>query len=85
MSQWFATQALEEVTQKWRRLAESRRAHFVELHRSGRWKHYFTEEQFLRRMREAIHASERWAEIAPASEEALAQEHPSGLPNRTAA
>ena len=65
MSQWLSTPALEEVAQKWRALAERRRAHFVELYQSGRWKRYYTEEQFLHCMREAMRASERWAEIAP--------------------
>ena len=41
---------------KWRDLAERRRAHFVELYHSGRWKHYYSEERFLQRMREAIRA-----------------------------
>jgi hypothetical protein len=64
MSHWHST-ALEEAAQKWRALAERRRADFVEFYRSGRWKRYYTEEQFLHRMREAIRASERWAKIAP--------------------
>src|SRR5205807_9859497 len=38
MSQWLSTPALDEVAQKWRALAERRRAHFVELYHSGRWK-----------------------------------------------
>jgi uncharacterized repeat protein (TIGR03809 family) len=59
------TGALDAVAHKWRRLAERRRAHFIELFYSGRWKHYYTEEQFLQRMREVIRAAERWALIAP--------------------
>ena len=59
--------ALDKVAHKWRRLAERRRAHFVELYYSGRWKHYYTEERFLLSMREAIRAAERWAMIAPPS------------------
>jgi len=55
----------DEVAHKWRALTERRRAHFVELYQSGRWKHYYSEEQFLYRMREAVALSERWAEIAP--------------------
>jgi uncharacterized repeat protein (TIGR03809 family) len=55
----------DEVAQKWRALTERRRAHFIELYQSGRWKHYYSEEQFLYRMREAVALSERWAEIAP--------------------
>ena len=72
--------ALIEVSHKWRELAERRRAHFVELYHSGRWKHYYTEEQFLRRLREAINTSERWAEIAPPPEEL-----PPAVIHRTAA
>jgi uncharacterized repeat protein (TIGR03809 family) len=64
MSQWLSTPALEEAAQKWRALAERRRAHLVALYHSGRWKRYYSEEQFLHRLREAIRVSERWAEIA---------------------
>jgi uncharacterized repeat protein (TIGR03809 family) len=53
-----------EVARKWRDLADRRRAHFVELYRSGRWTRYYTEEQFLVRMREVIRASETWAQLA---------------------
>ncbi len=73
-----------QVAQKWRALAERRRAHFLELYHSGRWKHYYSEEQFLHRMREAIRSSERWAEIAPPPEEAR-PEHIATETRRTAA
>jgi len=53
-----------DVARKWRDLADRRRAYFVELYRSGRWKHYYTEEQFLVRMREVIYAAETWAQLA---------------------
>jgi hypothetical protein len=53
-----------EVARKWRDLADRRRAHFVELYRSGRWTRYYTEEQFLARLREVIGASEAWARLA---------------------
>jgi uncharacterized repeat protein (TIGR03809 family) len=79
--------ALQEVAHKWRRLAEKRRAYFVELYHTGRWKHYFSEEQFLSSLRDAIRASERWAEIAPfPPREAARQEDGSAVPpQRTAA
>jgi uncharacterized repeat protein (TIGR03809 family) len=48
-------------------LAERRRAHFLDLYESGRWRRYYDEEQFLYRMREAIGLAERWAEIASRS------------------
>ena len=64
MSERPPAHALEEVAQKWRLLAERRCAYFLELHRSGRWRRYYSEEQFLARLREAIELSERWTEIA---------------------
>jgi uncharacterized repeat protein (TIGR03809 family) len=57
--------SLDGVAQKWRALAERRRAHFVDMFASGRWKHYYTEQQFLQIVREAIQQCERWAMIAP--------------------
>ncbi len=88
--------ALDKVAHKWRRLAERRRAHFIELFHSGRWKHYYTEAQFLQYMRDAIRATERWALIAPPSAEAekippvedalpAAASSPDGGPRRDAA
>ena len=53
-----------EITRQWRALAEQRRAHFVELYDSGRWRHYYTEEQLLARMREAIRLAETWEQLA---------------------
>ena len=53
------------VALRWRDLAERRRDHFLELYQSGRWKHYYTDEEFLKAMREAIMLAERWAAIAP--------------------
>jgi uncharacterized repeat protein (TIGR03809 family) len=80
--------ALEEVAQKWRALAERRCANFLELYESGRWKYYYSEEQFLRRLREAIRLSERWAELAPPPEGDAAAEQTQRVvapPRRTAA
>jgi uncharacterized repeat protein (TIGR03809 family) len=59
----------ERVSLKWRALAEGRRAHFHDLYRSGRWKRYYTEEEFVADMRDAIDIAERWAAIAPLPEE----------------
>ena len=71
------------TAQRWRALAERRRAHFVELYHTGRWKRYYSEEQFLHRLRDAIRASERWAEIAPVLP--AAEEFDARLPERAAA
>src|SRR5262249_28516977 len=64
MSARLPAHALDAVAQKWRALAERRRAHFLDLYDSGRWRRYYNEERFLYRMREAAGLAERWAEIA---------------------
>jgi uncharacterized repeat protein (TIGR03809 family) len=66
MAERFAP-TLDVVAQKWRDLAERRRAHFFALFHSGRWKRYYTEQQFLDCLREAVRMSERWVEIAASS------------------
>jgi len=56
-----------ELARRWRALAEQRRAHFLELYRTGRWKHYYDEQDLVVRMRETIHLLEMWNGIAPAA------------------
>jgi uncharacterized repeat protein (TIGR03809 family) len=87
MSTRLPGHALDEVAQKWRALADRRCAHFFELYYGGRWKHYYSEGQFLYRMREAIRLSERWAEIAPPPADDAAAEQAQGADRaqRTAA
>ena len=58
----------DQVTQRWRDLAERRRTHFIDLYESGRWKHYYTEAEFVIRMREVIQAAERWQKLASPGE-----------------
>jgi uncharacterized repeat protein (TIGR03809 family) len=64
-----ATVRLENVALKWRALAERRRDHHIELYKSGRWRHYYTEQEFIAEMRTAIALAQRWAKIAPRPEE----------------
>jgi uncharacterized repeat protein (TIGR03809 family) len=65
---------LDQLAQKWRDLADRRREHFVELYRSGRWRRYYTEEQFLAQMREVVRAAEAWALLADPREAAESAE-----------
>jgi hypothetical protein len=58
-----------QALQKWRELADRRRAHFVDLQKSGRWRRYYTEEQFRARMQEVVQAADAWAKIVPYSAE----------------
>ena len=64
-----ATLRWERVALKWRSLAEQRRDHHFDLYRSGRWVHYYTEEEFLTELRKAVALAEHWAEIAPSGRE----------------
>jgi uncharacterized repeat protein (TIGR03809 family) len=64
-----ATTKMERVALKWRELAERRRAHFIELYRSGRWKNYYSDDEFLAEMRAADALARHWAKIAPLPEE----------------
>jgi uncharacterized repeat protein (TIGR03809 family) len=62
-----------EITLKGRELAERRRAYLVELYDTGRWQHYYTQEQLLVRMREALKMIQTWERLAtPPSEQARA-------------
>ena len=58
--------AMDAAARKWRDLAERRRAHFIDLFRTGRWRHYYTDVQFLTEMRKASALADQWARIAPA-------------------
>ena len=65
MTELPASREFGKVAQKWRDLAEKRRAYFTELYRSGRWTLFYTDDEMLVRMREVIGAAQRWGEIAP--------------------
>jgi len=54
----------DAVARKWLALAERRRAHFVELRDSGRWKHYYTADELTEVMREVVRSRNQWAKLA---------------------
>jgi uncharacterized repeat protein (TIGR03809 family) len=56
----------DQVALRWRDLANRRRSHFVELYESGRWKHYYTQAEFILRLREVFQAAEQWEKLASA-------------------
>lgn len=63
---------LDDVARKWRDLADRRLAYYTELYRSGRWRHYYTQEHFALRMLDVIRAAKAWAD--------LAEKRPAALP-----
>jgi uncharacterized repeat protein (TIGR03809 family) len=54
----------EDVARRWHALAERRRAHFADLHRSGRWRKYYRERDFLAQMRETSLMADAWHKVA---------------------
>jgi uncharacterized repeat protein (TIGR03809 family) len=69
MTEPQAARRFAQTAQKWRDLVDRRCAHFIELHKTGRWKHYYDEAQFLLLMREAVVLAETWSVIAPRPED----------------
>src|SRR5437016_1134889 len=59
------------TAEKWRALAERRRAAIVALHRNGSWKDLYSEERFMALLREVITTADTWARIAPSPAEEL--------------
>jgi uncharacterized repeat protein (TIGR03809 family) len=56
----------DQVAQRWRDLADRRRSYFIELYESGRWKLYYSEADFVVRLREVVQAAEKWEKLASA-------------------
>ena len=56
----------DTIARKWCDLAQRRLDYYTELYRSGRWRHYYTEETLALRMLDVIKAVKLWAELSPA-------------------
>ena len=56
----------DQIAQRWRDLADRRRSHFVELYQSGRWKRYYSEAEFIARLREVFQAADQWERLVSA-------------------
>ena len=67
---------LDEISLKWRDLAQRRLDYFTELYRSGRWKHYYTPDAFTERMRDVVKAAKAWSHLAEraSAEQILAED-----------
>jgi|SRR5262245_38793685 len=89
MHDWEALRRFNKTAEKWRDLTEKRRLYFEDLHQSGRWKYYYTEALFYRRLGKSAELVELWrpvlkdrpAEPPPAPTPApKSVAHPAGLP-----
>ena len=54
----------DRIAAKWHALAQRRLAHVRELEHSGRWKHFYSEEQFGSYQREAERVAAIWKQLA---------------------
>src|SRR5215813_11516015 len=66
MTDQQALHRFNRTAEKWRDLAEKRRRYFEELHQSGRWKYYYTEALFYRRLGKATELVELWEPVLKA-------------------
>ena len=60
----------DSIARKWLDLAERRKAHFIDMYDSGRWKHYYSEAEMVAEMRAAVIACDDWAKIVGAAPQA---------------
>ena len=65
----------DSVARRWLALAERRQAHFIELADSGRWRHYFSRDQFHAEVRKAAALRDQWARLAGVPTDADALEY----------
>ncbi|HVG51123.1 MAG TPA: TIGR03809 family protein [Xanthobacteraceae bacterium] len=49
-------------------LAERRCAHLLDLHQSGRWRRFYTREEFMAQIGDATKAARQWQEMADAAD-----------------
>ena len=63
MSEPYPRSMSTDLIGRLRNLAERRRAHFLDLHETGRWRRYYSESEFAASEREAIDLANTWARM----------------------
>jgi len=54
----------DSIARRWLALVERRQEHFIDLSNTGRWRHYYTQTEFLNEMRKVLRVRDQWAAIA---------------------
>ena len=54
------------IARRWLALIERRQENFLDLCDTGRWRHYYTEAEFLDEMRKVLRVRDQWAALAGA-------------------
>lgn len=57
----------DSIARRWLALVERRHANIIDLYESGRWRHYYTETDFLDEIRKVLRLRDQWALIAGVS------------------
>jgi hypothetical protein len=60
--------SFDAATRGFRDLAMRRHAYYLDLLKSGRWRHYFTEQEFAEQLREVMIATRAWEALAKMGE-----------------
>jgi len=66
---------LDELSRKWLDLAERRLTYFTALYRCGRWRRYYTAEQFAARVEDVMRAVKAWRGLSGLPPERLSDEN----------
>jgi hypothetical protein len=61
--------SLDAATRGFRDLALRRHAYYLDLLKSGRWRHYFSEQEFAERLRDVMTVTRAWNGLAKAATE----------------
>jgi uncharacterized repeat protein (TIGR03809 family) len=54
----------DNIARRWLAFVERREQHFADLSRSGRWRRYYTQTEFLNEMRKVLQVRNQWAALA---------------------
>ncbi len=54
----------DSIARRWLALVERRQEHLLDLCDTGRWRHYYTEADFLDEMRKVLRLRDQWAALA---------------------
>jgi uncharacterized repeat protein (TIGR03809 family) len=57
----------DSIARRWLALIERRHANFIDLYETGRWRHYYSETEFLDEIRKVLGLRDQWAAIAGVS------------------
>ncbi len=54
----------DTIARKWLAVVERRQENFIDLCNTGRWRHYYTKDEFLDEMRKVLRLRDQWAALA---------------------